>query len=359
MGFFNFKAPLGNWEILQQGSTNTSSGLVHAALLSTGHYVGANWIAPKTGDITSIGLILTALSGTLPTINISLEGVSTTKGADNVQAAVTGVNLAVSSGFTWIPIPSTQVKEGSGYSCVIRCTGTINSSNCGFFGYMNLTTAVNAGGYLNNFPIKFQGSLSTPVGFPVVVPRYSDGSIPQGFIISNSGNLGYNATTFNSGTALPMKGLLFQTPFECKMSAYVIDTVQINGNSHLEVRLYDSNNTILSRREFNAQKNFTGSQGGLLIELASGIILKKNTNYRIVLNPTGTAAINNFYVNMNSTGDLQNFYGFSGCMTEGSGTGSSIAWKNYNNSTDGFRAWIAMPILSDVAIAGRRRGTGA
>lgn len=359
MGFFNFRAPLGNFEIIQQSNTNTASGLVYAALTSTGHYVGTNWIAPKTGNITSIGLILATLSGSLPTTMVSLEGVTTSKSADNIQAATTGVNLSVASGFTWIPIPSTQVKEGSGYTCVIRSTGTVSSTNCGFFGYANPTPAVNAGGYLNNFPIKFQGSFTTPVGFPTIIPRYSDGTVPQGFIICNTGNVGYNASTFSSGTSLPMKGLLFQTPFECKMSAYAIGTVQINGNSHLEVRLYDTNNNLLSRREFNAQKNWTGSQGCFLVELASGIILKKNTNYRIVINPTGIAAVNNFYINATSTGELQNFYGFSGCMTEGSGTGSSLAWKNYNNSSDGFRGWIAMPILSDIAIAGRRRGTGA
>ena len=163
----------------------------------------------------------------------------------------------------------------------------------------------------------------------------------------------------SSGTSLNMKGLLFQTPLECKISSFVIGTAQVNANSATEIRLYDSNNNLLVRREFLANKNWSGLQGCLIVELASGIIIKKNTNYRLVLNPTGTAALYSYYNTMNSTDDLQNFYGFSGCMTEGSGTGSSLAWKNYNNSSDGFRAWIAMPILSEIAIAGRRRGTSA
>jgi hypothetical protein len=359
MGFINFRAPLGNFEIIRQSEGNNANTILSSAIASTGHYVGANWIAPKTGNITSIGVLLTALSGSLPTTNIVLEGVNTSKGADNIAAATTGLITSVTSGFVWIPFPSTQVKEGSGYSCVIRSTGTVSSTNCGFFGYSNNPSSVNANGYLNNFPIRFVGSLSTPIGYSMIVPRYSDGSIPQGFYIANTGNVPYGGATFSSGTSLPLKGLLFQTPFECKLSSFLIATAQVSSQSHTEVRLYDSANALLFRREFAANKNWTGNQGCLLVELASGIIVKKNTNYRLILNPSGTAALSNYFNTMNSTGDLQNFYGFSGCMTEGSGTGSSLAWKNYNNSTDGFRAWIAMPILSDIAIAGRRRGTGA
>lgn len=357
MGFINLNVPMGNIENLQMANTANLSGIVSYPLLSTGYYLSSNWIAPKTGNIDSIGIVLTALSGTLPTTNLSIEGINTSKGADDIQAATTGISLAVSSGFTWFPIPSYQVKEGSGYSCVIRCTGTVGSTNCGFFGMAYLPN--NTCGLISNFPVRFLGSLSLPVGYPLIVPRYDDGQIPKGFIITNTGSVGFLGTPWNSGTALNYKGLLFQSPIECKIQSFWIATSQISANSHLEVKLYDTNNNLLINRYYAANKNYNPNAGSLLVELASGLIIKKNTNYRLVISPSGTANVLANYMTMNSTAELQNFYGFSGCMTEGSGTNTNIAWKNYNNSTDGYRAYVAMPFLSQIAFGGRRRGTGA
>jgi len=357
MGFINFRAPLGNYENIQQNSTNTISGVVSIPLLSTGYYLASNWIAPKSGNITQIGVLMTAVSGTLPTVNIAIEGINSSKGANNTAISITGIDtkLSVSSGLYFFDIPSCAVTEGVGYCCTIRCTGAVSSSGCGFFGLLNQVSNGSVG-YLNNFPVKFLGSISIPNGLPLIIPKYSDGIIPEGFFIANTGYLGYAGPLFSSGTALNMKGLLFQVPFECKIKSFAIATAQNSANSHTEVRIYGPNNNLICNRQFNAQNNFGGNEGCLLVEMPSGVIFKTNTNYRVIINPTGTSTLYSNFTSFNSNSDLLQFYGFSGCMTEGSGTGSNIAWKNYNNSTDGYRGWLAMPIVSEIPVAGRRRG---
>lgn len=358
MGFKAFYGPLNKYENIAGSSNSNMSGyLAQFPVANSGHHVGVNWIAPKTGTIAEIGFICTTVSGsTPPTYKLCVEAIGLTKDATGVILSQTnGFIPSTASGFHWIPLATTMnVVEGSGYGCTIRLnSGTIDGANCAFFGYSHISER--DCGYISPFPIRNNGSFSTPAGFPVITPKYSDGTIPKGFFQVSSGTAGFLGTTFNSGTTLPMKGLAFSVPFPCKLDSFLVPVAQVSSNSHLEIRLYDYTNTLILNRPYPANMSYSANQGTLLVELASGIEISPNRTYRIVVNPTGTANVNQYYAEFSNGQNLLNYMGpnISGCMTEGSG--SPPAWQNYNSAGLGYRTYGIVPFISAIPVAGRRR----
>lgn len=359
MGYKQFNSVLGKYESIPALSTSNMSGyIVQFVVANSGHHVGSNWIAPRDGTINDIGVICTFVSGsTPPTYKLCIEALNTSKDANGtILAQTNGFIPSTASGFHWIPLSTPfAVGEGSGYACTVRLnSGTIDGANCAFFGYIYAPSSRDCG-YISPFPIRNNGSFSTPNGFPTLTPRYSDNTLPKGFFPLSSGTVGYLGTTFNSGTTLPMKGLAFSTPFACKIDGFIVTTSQASANSHLEIRLYDYNNTLIFNRGYLGNRNYNAGQGAMLVEMASGIEIYPNRTYRVVINPTGTANVTQAFTEFTNANDLLNYYGpnMSGCMTEGSG--SPPSWQNYNGEALGYRAYSIIPLISAIPVAGRRR----
>lgn len=271
-------------------SPSTPLELRKVTFATTTKYIASVFVASKSTSIDYIGVPIAGVSATPPDLTVSLESVS----AGRVPSATAFAQtlFTPTSGYNWINC-STSITEGNTYALVIRDQSILGGggTSCDAthdvtMGWQYAPTALSTQGFLSPMSVYYDGAtVSFGDDIAVISPKYIDGSIGMGFLPIIGATVGW-ATTFNSGSTPAQRGNVFSVPFMCKCGGAYVNLAAVNTSTLVTIKLIDgTTNTTLRTKSFNANTNFTGNNGKLLVEWDS-VELVPNRNYRIIINPT-------------------------------------------------------------------------
>lgn len=333
------------------GQLLASTSFTTQAMNANNNGGGAVLIAPKTGTIDSIGTLITAKTGTAPTYRFGVEGVSSgARTPDGTYLAsgnayVDAANPA--TGWAWRTLGSSiSVTAGNKLAATVRYqTGTVDGSNFA-------TLAIRASSVFSN---AFQpyglalssGTWSVSAAGPIVTAlRYDDGTVIGMDPVSSLANL----NTWNSGTSPLYRGCKFTPSVACRavglwLGFRIPDTFDFN------IKVFEgASGTPIATLAINADEHWAATT-----PVAPGFFplsplsLAAGTAYRFVVEPTTannpTTAVE---ATLNDDGCLTAYAGDL-CSTAGT---STPVWTDYDNGTDGYKMFPAIPVIDDVTTGG-------
>ena len=189
-------------------------------LNSSSIYVGARYMAPKTGSISHVGWTSSFQSPAAPpTYKAQIE---TTAGALWAGGTTANFNVGgVLNTFTWTALgTNASVTQGDFFHAVIRySTGTVDGTHRNVFaaGAYYVGSSTETGGP-NQFPYCFSNTKTYQI-MPCIGVKYSDGEIVQGGVLRHDSS----SSLQWAGNSTPDEyGVKWTQPYDAVLWAYLI-----------------------------------------------------------------------------------------------------------------------------------------
>lgn len=325
----------------------TSSGFTTQAIDASTDGAGAIFYAPKTGTITKIGVLQTAKTGTGPTYRYGVEGVTTTRAPDGTykNAGNAYVDAAdPATAFAWRTLgASVSVTAGDLIAATVRYqSGTIDGSNFITVAVRTTQSITQAHPYALTLTA---GAWATSLGCPCIALQYDDGTVIFGVTAASSLT---NNSPWTSASSPVYRGTKWTPGVTCQLvgcwiGARVPDTFDFN------ILLYVGTAsspavTVPVVPDLGVGTNAGANPFYIPIPPTT---LSSGTVYRLVIEPIAVVSPTTF-VNVNFP-DADALAAYWGDLKGTTGVaGSPPTWTDYDNGTDGYRAYPVIPVIDDV-----------
>ena len=250
--------------------------------------VAWTFMAPKTGTIDTVGLVIVTRTGTPPAYNVGLvtidaSGYPTTTPFGG--SAIESYNFTT-TGWVWVTL-ATPASVTAGDIVTVRVwpgATPPDASN-------SVRTGCAWQGAVGTIPrfIRYTTAWSYDASMGQWGPwavRYSDGTI-YGVPSTSKDN-----TAFDSVTSPDEMGCLFQLPFNATCVGVRMSFDTVDASQNIEVRLYDSDgSTVLASIVVTDVDSIAPGVPDVLDFFWSGVALLKNTNYRVTVLATNNTTI--------------------------------------------------------------------
>lgn len=238
---------------------------------------------PKTGTITHVGLVITAIVGSPPSYTIALValGGDGFPSAGNYGGSTPGTLTPSATGWVWIPLATpASAQAGNMVAAIIKPGGTApNSSN-----YISVPYQGAMGGGIANVGImRFSTAWLSLSGLGPMAVRYDDGTI-WGLAASQYSPNSNIATNTNPDEV----GNLFSLPCSAVCTGARVAISSTGSNAPFQVRLYDASDAVVASATVT---DIDHVQDYGLIDLFWDPVSLPAGNYRLTVLPTSTTTI--------------------------------------------------------------------
>lgn len=326
-----------------------SASLTTQALNSSNDGVGSVFAAGRTGNITEIGLNVTAKSGTAPTFRLGIETMVVTRQASGTYLG--GGNAYVdfanpSTGWAWrtLGTPAAVTKDTI-YAAFLRyLSGTIDGSN-------NITVQLSTAGLGSTIRLPANITLvdgawsnsSLGAGFGV---KYDDGTVEVGGapFVSASNN------AWNSGSSPVYRGNGWTPQFGGRLNGAWI-CYRPTDTSDFRLKVFAATTLVATSKTIDIDVEWLNTGAGLAWIPFDPTTFVPGVDLRFVMEPTtvnnGTGGVHLVFNDVAS----QRAYGNELWGTTGTGT---PVWTDYKTGTDN-RIYPIFPTLDRIDILGAKR----
>lgn len=332
------------------GNSLSSTSFTTQVLDASNDGAATLFLAPKTGTITKIGVLITAKSGTAPTYRFGVEGVGATRQPDGTYKASGSAYVDAadpSTGWAWRTLgASVSVTVGDPISATVRYqTGTIDGSN-------NITVAIAVTAITSTsasgtpFPNALTaGTWAGNRRLPVIALQYDDGTVTLSCYPASA--LGNNS--WSTGSSPIYRGSKWTPAVTCQCVGVM---VAMRTAQPFYAHMYSGSGSSPTVSCLASADDLVDSSGVYPCFLPfAPTTLSAGTVYRFVVAP-GSASPNITFVDATFP-DADSLFSANGELSGTTGVaGSPPTWTDYDNGTNGYKSYPVIPVIDDVTASG-------
>lgn len=301
---------------------------------------------PKAGTIDRIGARINT-STSAPTYRFGVEGVSG-RAPDGAYLASGNAYVDVAApgtGFAWRSLGTpVAVTEGQLIAGTIRYqSGTIDGTHL-----INVSHSVSTLHSSSRFPFAANmtaGLWNIASTLPIMALRYSDGEVALRCTGCPADSL-TNNTTWNSGSNPLYLGTKFVPSIQCRLRGVDVG-LRPGAGADFTVHLFeDSNTTPVASQAIDVDNDWQAVSGWGIARLhLPAYTLRAGHIYRLLLEPmTVTNPTTLVHATFTDADALAAYFGnLAGCTAD-----SSEVFTDYDNGTNGYRAYPVIPFVDQI-----------
>lgn len=287
MGMLTINSPAGiPWG---RPDLNLASSTANTQVLSaTNNGIGTIFLAPKTGNLSKIGFLVTAQIGTIPTYRASIQGVSGRAPDGTVKGSGTAKHddTVFATGWNWFSLDTPLAVTAGQELCLVLTyqSGTVNASNC-----ITVSKAVTIGSsaILSPYAIGESAGSWTVAGTtspPTLSAQYDDGTCLAGCCAYSS--LTNAGGSWNNSTGALYRGTKWTVPADVRIiGAMVIIRAPTGANLILNLFLGSASTPAVSTT-VTVNNDFEGTVATNAMIPLPPTVVTAGTVVRLVVQPT-------------------------------------------------------------------------
>lgn len=253
---------------------------------AAGESVAHVFTAPKTGQITKVGLRIHTVTQCTNGLLAGLWNVSTATGFPTTPIQRGTISTPVTTGYKWVALPqAVSVTKGDLLAIVVENASFATGDSVALTHFVNNTTH-NSGGQT----LLYTTAWATNANSSLWGIQYSDGIVFKKSIYPMST---FTRTAFNSGTNPNRRGLRFKLPFPAQMEGAEILLYPSAGDCQVLLIGPDGVTVLASISTINPLVRMYSSSSCLYrVMFPSSVRLEKDTWYRLMVVPSSATSIN-------------------------------------------------------------------